>query len=326
VSAQIIAASGPIEPIVQEILRPFGEIKVAKDISAEALLSLLSTAVAAILRGDGKLTAEGIASAPFLKVVGRSGVGYDNIDVAAATKRGIPVVYTPGANARAVAEAAIAWMLALTKRIAFWDSQLKRGNWSSRNDLRGGDLAEATLGIIGFGRIGQQLACLAQPFDMQILACDPCPQQEIASRLNTKFVELDELLRKADFVSLHATATEDNRGLINRDRLAILKRGAYLINLGRGSLVESLDVLHEALGTGRLGGVALDAFDPEPPDVSHPIFSHPNCLVAPHSMALTQSAMTMVFKSMATDMAAILSGKAPKYVVNPEVLSSTFAR
>lgn len=315
-----IVGSGPIGEVAVEILRPFGDIVIAEDSSEEALLSIIDGAVGLVLRGDGIGSARVIDAASDLKVIGRSGVGYDNVDIEAATARKIPVIITPGANSQAVAEAAVTFMLALCKKMIHWDTQLKQGNWQSRFGESSGDLDGATLGIIGFGNIGRKLAELIRPFDMTVLAYDPFVLQEAMEGLGVERVELDDLLERSDFVSLHASLNETTRGLINKERLSLMKPGSYLINLARGGLIESLDILYEALTNRLLTGVGLDVFDPEPPDVNHPIFKLQNCLTAPHSLAMTPRAMNRSFKSMATDMAAVLEGRKPRFVVNPEVL------
>ena len=175
-----IISTGPVEPLAIDILQPLAEVVVTSNPSQEELAVLLKDAVGVILRGEGLLTTPVIEAAPTLKVIARSGVGYNNVAVEAATARKIPVVFTPGAGARAVAEASMAWILALAKRIFYWDQQFKQGNWGSRFETRGADLEGATLGIVGFGRIGQDLARLAAPFDMQIVAHDPFVPVETA--------------------------------------------------------------------------------------------------------------------------------------------------
>jgi D-3-phosphoglycerate dehydrogenase len=315
-----IACSGPIGEVAVEILKPFGKIVVAEDSSEEALLQILDGAVGLVLRGDGIGSARVIESAADLKVIGRSGVGYDRVDIQSANARKIPVIITPGANSQAVAEAALTYMLALSKKMIHWDVQLKQGNWRSRFEQSPGDLEGATLGIIGFGRIGYRLAQLIDPFGMTVLAYDPYVQAGTAGELNVELVELDELLQRSDFVSIHALLNENTRGLINRTRLGLMKPGAYLINLARGALIESLDILYEALTDGPLAGAALDVFEPEPPDVSHPIFKLDNCLTSPHAICMSKRAMFNSFKMMAEDMSAVLQGRQPQFVANPEVL------
>jgi D-3-phosphoglycerate dehydrogenase len=315
-----IACSGPIGDVAVEILNPFGKIVVADDSSEEALLKILSGAVGLVLRGDGSGSARVIESAPDLKVIGRSGVGYDKVDIQTANAHKIPVIITPGANSQAVAEAALTYMLALSKKMVHWDRQLKQGNWRSRFEQSPGDLEGATLGIIGFGRIGCRLAQLIRPFGMTVLACDPFVSAAAAGEQDAALVELEELLQKSDFVSIHALLNEKTRGLINRKRLGLMKPDSFIINLARGAIIESLDALYEALTNGPLAGAALDVFEPEPPDVNHPIFKLDNCLTSPHAICMSKRAMFNSFKMMAEDMAAVLQGRRPQFVANPEAL------
>jgi phosphoglycerate dehydrogenase-like enzyme len=315
-----IACSGPVGEVAVEILKPFGNIVVADDSSENALLQILEGAVGLILRGDGIGSHRVIEAASDLKVIGRSGVGYDKVDIQTANARSIPVIITPGANSQAVAEAALTYMLALSKKMIHWDIQLKQGNWRSRFEQSPGDLEGATLGIVGFGRIGYRLAQLIRPFGMTVLAYDPHVSGETAGEQDVELVALDELLQKSDFVSIHALLNEDTQGLINRTRLQLMKPGSILINLARGAIIESLEVLYEALTDGPLAAAALDVFEPEPPDVSHRIFKLDNCLTSPHAICMSSRAMYKSFKMMAEDMAAVLEGRKPKFVANPEVL------
>jgi D-3-phosphoglycerate dehydrogenase len=317
----VIACSGPIGEVAAEILKPFAKIVVAEDSSEEALLPILEGAVGLVLRGDGSGSARVIEAAAGLKVIGRSGVGFDKVDIPAANARKIPVVITPGANSQAVAEAALAYMLALSKKVIHWDRQLKQGNWKSRFEQSPGDLEGAVLGIIGFGRIGCRLAQLIRPFGMNVLACDPFIAQGAAAAQGATLVGLEELLRKSDFVSIHTLLTKETRGLLDRKRLGLMKPGAFLINLARGAVIESLDAVYEALTSGPLAGAALDVFDPEPPDVGHPIFELDSCLTAPHAICMSRRAMFNSFKMMAEDMAAVLQGRRPQHVANPEIFA-----
>ncbi len=315
-----IACSGPIGEVAIEILEPHGDIIVAEDSSEDALLRIIENAVGLVLRGDGVGSTRVIETATDLKVIGRSGVGFDNVDIQTANARGIPVIITPGANSQAVAEAALTFMLALCKKMIHWDRQLKQGNWRSRFEQSSGDLEGATLGIIGFGRIGRKLAELIRTFGMTVLAYDPFVTEDAAHALGVELVELDVLLKQSDFISIHALLNENTRGLINKTRLDLLKPGSFLINLARGAIIESLDVLYKALIDGPLAGVGLDVFDPEPPDVNHPIFKLDNCLTSPHAICMSKGAMYRSFKMMAEDMAAVLEGRKPRFVANPEVL------
>lgn len=257
-----ILSTGPVEQPALDILAPFGEIIVAEDTDESTLISLLPGTIALVVRGTSKVSDRLIRSARDLRVIGRTGVGYESVDIAAASSCGIPVVYTPGAGARAVGEAAIAYMLALSKRLMHWDGQVKNGNWESRNGERPGDLYESVLGIIGFGAIGQMLAGMVQSFGMRVLAYDPYASSARAQELQVELVDLSTLLSLADFICLHAPLNRETRNLIDRDRLSETKRGAILVNLARGGVVASLDVIYEALVSGQLGGRRTNEFTP----------------------------------------------------------------
>jgi len=315
-----ILATAPIDQTAIDILSPYGEIITAPDDSEETLVSLAADAEVIVVRGVAQITETIIEAADKLKVIGRTGVGINNIDIASATARGIPVVFTPGANSRAVAEAAMAFLLALAKRVTYWDSQTKANKWNSRYHSMNDDLEGTTLGIVGFGNIGQQLARLATPFDMKIIACDPYTRPDIATELGVEMVPLDELIKRSKYISLHTVLTPETEGMINDKNLQHLQTGSYLINLSRGEAIDSLDTILEALNDGRLAGAGLDVFVPEPADISHPIFKHPNFLTAPHVASLTKNAIDTIHLWMANDIKAVLEGERPKNLVNPEVL------
>ena len=315
-----ILATAPIDQTAIDILSPYGKIITAPDDSEETLVSLAADAEVIVVRGVAQITETIIEAADKLKVIGRTGVGINNIDIASATARGIPVVFTPGANSRAVAEAAMAFLLALAKRVTYWDSQTKANKWNSRYHSMNDDLEGTTLGIVGFGNIGQQLARLATPFDMKIIACDPYTRPDIATELGVEMVPLDELIKRSKYISLHTVLTPETEGMINDKNLQYLQTGSYLVNLSRGEAIDSLDTILEALNDGRLAGAGLDVFVPEPADISHPIFKHPNFLTAPHVASLTKNAIDTIHLWMANDIKAVLEGERPKNLVNPEVL------
>lgn len=316
-----IMITGPVAPLVTDTLSPFGTAVQTPDLEERTLIDHAADAVAIVCRGEAKITRPVIEAALHLRVVGRTGVGVDSIDVAAATERGIPVINTPGANARSVAEGALTLALVLLKEVFHWDRQVRAGNWAARYQLITGDVEGTVLGIVGFGNIGRTLARLALPLGFQVVATDPFVSARDASAAGVTLLTLEELLARADVVSLHATLTADTEGMIDAAALARMKRGARLLNLGRGGLIDGLDILHDALEEGRLGGVALDTFEPEPPDLGHPIFRHERCICSPHVLGLTPGAMHRIYVSMANDMAAVLAGKRPRYCVNPKTLS-----
>jgi phosphoglycerate dehydrogenase-like enzyme len=292
----VIVATGPVHPVAEHVLGP---IIVAADWRA-----LLPEAEALIVRGGVFVTEEDLERAPNLRVIGRSGIGVDNVAVEAARARNIPVVVTPGAGARAVAEGALALLLAVVKRLPELGEAVLHGDWTARDRLELGDLDGATLGIVGYGRIGRELADLARGLGMRVLAYDPhVPEASTA---------LDVLFADSDAVSLHAPLMTETRGLVNAELLARARPGLVLINTSRGGLISSLDDLLAALDRGHLGGVGLDVFEQEPPDPSHPLFAHPRVVVTPHALGMTRRARERIFREMAEAMAAVLQGREPR--------------
>lgn len=290
----MIVATGPVHPVAEELLGP---IRVSDDWRA-----LLPETEALIVRGGAFVTETDLDLALRLRVIGRSGIGVDNVPVEAARARNIPVVVTPGAGARAVAEGALALMLAVVKRLPELGDAVRDGDWAARDRLELGDLDGATLGIVGYGRIGRELADLARGLGMHVLAYDP--------NVHEASTPLDVLFADSDAVSLHAPLTPETRGLVNADLLARSRPGLVLINTSRGGLISSLDDLLGALERGQLAGVGLDVFEPEPPD-PHPVFSHPRVVVTPHALGMTRRAREHIFRQMAEAMATILRGEEP---------------
>ncbi len=312
----MILAIGPADELVRDRLSRFGSyVEVAVD-DRDAIARYLPEAIAIAARATAVVDAATIDAAPNLKVIGRSGVGVDLVDLDAATARGIPVVITPNAGTRPVAEGALALLLHLTKRLGRLTPLVRDGNWAERDHVALGDLDSGTLGIVGFGRIGRRLAELAAVLGMEILAHDPFVDPAKTDS-HVTLTELPELLASADAISLHAPLTPATQGLIGRLELARVKHGALLVNCGRGGLLD-LDAVYQALCDGRLGGVGLDVFDPEPA-VHHPLFEHPDVVLTPHVMALSQRGRELVFTDMAEGMAAVLDGQRPPDIANPHV-------
>ena len=316
-----IMITGPVGAVVEQELSRYGELVETPDLEEATFVSLAADAVAIVCRGEARITRPVIDAAPGLRAIGRTGVGVDSIDVEAATARGIPVINTPGANARSVAEGALTFTLVLLKEVFHWDRQVRAGNWAARYELITRDLEDTVLGIVGFGNIGRTLASLALPLGLKVLASDPFVTTDDARAAGVTLLPLEEMLPRADVVSLHATLTPATEGLINAATLELMKPDAVLINLGRGGLIDGLDILHRTLEAGRLRAVALDTFEPEPPDLGHPIFRHQRCICSPHVLGLTPGAMQRIYVSMAQDMAAVLAGKRPRYCVNPETIA-----
>ena len=319
-----IVSTAPIDQIAIDILEQVAPVEISASPDESTMLTLLEGTIGLVARGtEGSITRKIIENCPGLRVIARPGVGYDTVDVAFATQRRIPVVYAP-IGGFAVAEAALALLMAIVKKIQLADAILKQGQWQRRYQLSTGDLTGHTLGIIGLGRIGGRLARLVQNFEMEVLGYDPFLTEKDARGLGVEMVPLDDLLRRSDFISVHVPLGEQTRGMINRERIARMKPGAIFINTARGGVVESLDVLADALESGHLGAVGLDVFPTEPPDTTHRLFKHPHFTGAPHLLGVSRLAMERIYRSMATDMVAVLEGRRPRYCVNPEVCEVLF--
>lgn len=316
---QRILSAAPIGRTPIDILEQVAPVEISPSIDEDTLLGLLDNTIAIVARGvEAKINARIIEAARDLRVIGRPGTGYDTVDIVAATRRKIPVVYAP-VSGFAVSEGALALLLTLVKRIPFCDSVVKQGLWKKRYDFSTGDMAEHTLGIVGLGRIGAGLARLAQAFEMTIIGYDPVVTPEQAKAMGVTLVGLDELLQQSDYISLHIPLNEQTTGLINRERIAQMKRGAILINTARGGVIENLDVLAEALESEQLSAVGLDVFPTEPPDTSHRLFKDSRFVCAPHMLGVSEIGMERIYRSMASDMVSVLQGTRPKFCVNPEV-------
>ena len=320
-----IVSIAPIDRIAIDILQQVAPVEISPSPDEPTVLTLLEGTIGLVARGtEGGITRKIMENCPGLRVIGRPGVGYDTVDVAFATRRKIPVVYAP-IGGFAVAEAALALLMAIVKKVQLADSILKQGQWQRRYRMSTGDLTGHTLGIIGLGRIGGRLAELVRNFEMEVLGYDPFLTEEAAKGMGVELVGLDDLLGRSDFISVHVPLGEQTRGMIDRERIARMKPGAIFINTARGGVVENLDVLADALESGHLGAVGLDVFPTEPPDTSHRLFKHPNFTGAPHLLGVSRLAMERIYRSMANDMVAVLRGRRPRYCVNPEVCEELFA-
>jgi phosphoglycerate dehydrogenase-like enzyme len=248
---------------------------------------------------------------PALKVIARTGVGTDLVDVAEANRRGIPVVITPGSNTASVAEGVFSHLLALVKKLSTLTALVRDGRWDERSAVAVGDLEGFTLGIIGYGRIGRRVARIAEAFDLKVLAFDPFADVPAGIRCGT----VEELLGRSDFVTLHVPLTPENHNLINAERLALMPAGAILVNCSRGGLVD-LDAAHDALLSGQLAGLGLDVYDPEPP-AHHAVFDHANVVLTPHLMGFTRQGMVHTVRDAAKGAVEVLAGRAPAAVAVP---------
>ena len=293
---------------------PAVEAVFAEGQSRDELLESVRDAAALIVRSGSRVDAELMAAGPSLRVIGRAGVGIDNIALDAAAERGIAVVNTPEANTLAAAEHAFALMLATARRVTEAHNSLAAGRWD-RKQYMGVQLAGATLGLVGFGRIGRAVGHRALAFEMAVLTADPYIPAEVAHEHGAKMVELPELLAASDFVSLHAVAQEDGSALLDEAALAAIKPGAIVVNAARGSLIDPA-AARAALDDGRLGGLGIDVYDPEPPPSDHPLIGHPRVVHTPHLGASTGAAQRDVSVQVVAKVLAALRGE-PVETVQP---------
>ena len=285
----------------------------------ETLHAEIADADALVVRSATKVTAELLAKAPRLRVVGRAGVGVDNIDLEAATRRGVLVMSTPGGNAISVAEHTFALLLALARQVPRHDAAIHAGRWE-KSSAAGTEVRGKTLGLIGLGRIGGEVARRARAFEMRVLAFDPYISEAAAREAQVELVPLEKLLAESDFVSLHTALSPATQNLINAQTIAHMKQGARLVNAARGELVDE-GALAEALKSGRLAGAALDVFVEEPPKNS-PLITLPNVIATPHVAGSTTEAQEEVGTQIAQQVRDYLADGIIRNAVNLPALSA----
>ena len=282
-------------------------LREAAQVMESPSLEPLTESDALIVRSRTKVTAQVIQSAgPRLKVVGRAGVGVDNVDLEAAKARGLTVINAPEAASVAVAELTLGLMLALARQIPFADASMRRAEWR-KAELHGSELANKTLGIIGVGRIGAAVAIRAAAFGMRVIGYDPLLAPEELQRRGTEPTTFETLLAESDYICLHLPLNNETRGLIGREALSRMKSGARLISAARGGIVDEAALL-EALDSGRLAGAALDVFAEEPPGDS-PLNRHPKVVLTPHIGAQTEEAQSKAARDIAMEVLAALRGE-----------------
>ncbi|MDP3182460.1 MAG: phosphoglycerate dehydrogenase [Desulfobaccales bacterium] len=268
------------------------EVEVRPGLKPEELKKVIQDADALAIRSATKVTAELLNAAPRLKVVGRAGTGLDNVDIAAASKRGIVVMNTPGGNTITTAEHAVSLLLALARNIPQAAQSFREGKWEKKK-FQGMEIFNKTLGIIGMGRIGSVVAERALGLRMRVLSYDPFITKELASNLGVELVSLDELLARADFITLHTPKTKDTAKLLNKEAFRKMKPGVRIINCARGGLIDEKALL-EALKEGKVAGAALDVFETEPPPADFPLRELANVICTPHLGASTEEAQANV--------------------------------
>ncbi len=290
----------------QSILRESSEVVDSSGITAEELLKVVGQYDALIVRGRTKVTAAVLDAASNLKAVGRAGVGVDNIDLNAAKQHKVTVVNSPLATTVAVAELAMGLMLALVREIPRADTAIKNGKWLKK-ELEGTELYKKTLGIIGYGRIGQTVAKRAQAFDMRIVAFDPLRPTEEMCQEGCEPLTLQEVLAQSDIITLHTPLTGQTRGMLGAEQFAMMKDGVYLVDAARGGVVDE-NALLDALNSGKVAGAGLDVFTTEPPG-STALVCHPHVIGTPHVGAQTVEAQQRAANDIASEVLRALRGE-----------------
>ena len=270
-----------------------------------------------------RYTGELMDGCPALRLIARTGIGVDNVDLAAATARGIVVTNTPDGPTESTAEHTVAMLLALAKRLKPGSDNLAAGQWGPRSGaLVGVEVRGKTLGLVGLGRIGRRVADICRlGLEMRVVGCDPFVTPEQAAEWGIALADTDSVIAQADFLSLHAPATPETRKLMNATRIAAMKPGAYLLNMARGVLVDEAALL-DALDSGHLAGAGLDVFDPEPPHIDSRLRSHPSVIATPHVASLTAEGRERMERMAIERLLDFFAGRRPENVVNPAVYAA----
>lgn len=316
-STRILVSDPIAEDGVSALKQGGAEVDVKTGLKPEELKGIIGDYQALVVRSETKVTKEIIGSAKNLQVVGRAGVGIDNIDVEAATEHGVVVVNAPTGNIISAAEHAVALMLSLSRHIPAANASLKSGKWE-RSKFMGLEVRGKTLGVVGLGQVGSEVARRARGLEMRVIAFDPFVPEERARVLGVDLVSLDELLRESDFVTVHTTLTEGTRSLIGEEQLRMMKPVARIINTARGGIIDE-EALANALAEGWIAGAAVDVFSKEPV-TEHPLFGAPNIVVTPHLGASTTEAQERVAVDVAEQILAVLAGQPARYAVNAPMI------
>jgi D-3-phosphoglycerate dehydrogenase / 2-oxoglutarate reductase len=305
--------------------RPEFNVTVLKQRLSEAeLLPIVADAAALVVRSETKVTRKVIEAAPKLKVVGRAGVGVDNVDVEAATQRGIVVMNTPSGNTISTAELTFSMLMALARKIPQAHMSMKAGEWN-RKAFQGIELYNKTLGILGMGRIGSEVARRAVAFGMRVLAYDPYLALSRAKALQVELVELEDIYREADFITVHMPMTEETKGMLDAAAFANMKKGVRILNCARGGIVNEAD-LHAAIESGQVAGAALDVYEQEPAPADFSLRNLPQVILTPHLGASTEEAQENVGIEVAEAITDYLLNGAVRNAVNlPNLDAQTYA-
>ncbi|MGQ9584618.1 MAG: hydroxyacid dehydrogenase [Anaerolineae bacterium] len=309
-----VLACAPLSEEILQWLRSRVAVREVRPKSKKDLIAALTPEVSALIMGSKPpVDGEVMDRAPGLRVVGRKGVGVDNIDLDAARVRGIFVVNTPLAPMEAVAELMVGLMVALARRLIHMDRAVRSGDWEARHRWMGPELQGKTLGLVGFGRIGQRVAELVQPLAMRVLYYDMRRVPELEARLGVQATDLPTLFAESDWVSVHLPLTKETHHFVGRELFALMKPTAYFINLARGPVVDE-EALTAVLQAGRIAGAALDVFEEEPIPPEHPLCALENVILTPHIGGLSQEGDRAQCE-VAYDILAVLEGRSPRWAV-----------
>ena len=298
-------------------LEDVADVVVNTSITQEELINEIKDFDAIIVRSRTKVTRAVIEAAQKLKIIARAGVGVDNVDMAAATEKGIMVVNAPESTSITVAEHTMGLIMTLIRKISIADKSVKEGKWE-KSRFMGIELNGKTLGIIGLGRIGTQVSIRAKAFGMEILVYDPYVTEEAGAEIGVRVVDLEYLLKNADVMTIHVPLTPETKHLISKKEFEMMKENAFIVNCARGGIINE-DDLYEALKNNRIGGAGLDVFEIEPPKDS-PLLTLDNIVVTPHIAASTKEAQRDAAIIVANEVKKVLMGEAPKNVLNMPVL------
>lgn len=305
-------------PEGMKLLDGVSQVYVADNQDPNNYLDQMQDADALIVR-IAKCDGHAIEHSPNLKVIGRTGVGYDTVDVKKATELGIPVVITPGANNRSVAEHAVAMMFALSKNLVQAQNEMCAGNWEIRGAGKAFELEGKTAGVIGMGAIGRETAKICQGCGMKVAGYDPFMSREKIEALGAKYyADYRELLKTADIITIHVPLTEETRNMIAKEQLASMKKTALIINCSRGGIINESDLV-QALREGVIAGAGTDVYCNEPPKTDDPLLNCPNLIVSPHSAAQTREAVIKMAQMCINGCLAVCRGEKWPYVADPKV-------
>ena len=314
-----VFVSEPVNQKGLDLLAGKAEVVLAPDTTKATALRLIADCAAVLARATTIFDAEVIAAAPNLRVIARTGVGYNNVDLAACAARNIPVCIAPGTNNETVAEQTLAMILALAKQVVHQDRAVRQGQWLERFSPRQMDVQGKTVALVGLGAIGRAVAVRCRAFGMHVLAFDPFFRGELTG---VEFSDdLDELFRRADFLSLHCPATKETTDMVNARTLALMKPSAYLINTSRGDLVVEQD-LADALHRGVVAGAAVDTFRAEPVRAGDPLLDCPNLILSPHLAGSTVESNERLATTAARAIVDVLEGRRPNHIVNEKLLTA----